>query len=368
MRALADSVEQVGIRRVSGRIIAVDDLFEEEPLGYGWAWDNLAYGYAAPVSALTWNEAVISVVVEPGSGAGEDASVHLFPDVGAVQLDARVSTGGPMERSSVRISRDPGSEVLRVRGRVPEGSRPDTSEAAVPDPTRYAALGLEGALAEAGIEVAGGIVDQDDLPQPLVRFQRGRPMEVASGARRLGTVEGPEMTRLVWLTNKVSQNLYAETLLRLIPALRTGKGSTSSGRGEVESALLGLGIPGGRYVQRDGSGLSRYNYVSPEALTRLLRGMARSRRSEVWHESLPRMGVDGTLRGRGRRSPAEGNVWAKTGYISNSRALSGYVRTAAGDTLTVVLLANNFTEPVRAAEYLQDLICERLTAPPEERD
>ncbi|MFO7768198.1 MAG: D-alanyl-D-alanine carboxypeptidase, partial [bacterium] len=65
-------------------------------------------------------------------------------------------------------------------------------------------------------------------------------------------------------------------------------------------------------------------------------------------------------------SSAEGNVWAKTGYISNSRALSGYLRTAGGDTLTVVLLANNFTDPVRAAEYLQDLICERLTAPPGE--
>ncbi|MFO7768635.1 MAG: D-alanyl-D-alanine carboxypeptidase/D-alanyl-D-alanine-endopeptidase, partial [bacterium] len=299
MRALADSVRSAGIRRVEGRIVAVDDLFEEEPLGYGWAWDNLVYGYAAPVNALTWNEAVVCVIVEPAASAGEAAGVHLFPDVGAVRLDARVSTGGPMERSSVRLSRDPGSDLLRVRGRVPEGSRPDTSEAAVPDPPRYAALGLLRALSESGIQVMGGVVDQDELPGPLVTFQRGRYMEVPAAARRIGTVEGPEIIRLVRLTNKISQNLYAETLLRLIPAMRSGMGSTSSGRGEVESALLGLGIPPGRFVQRDGSGLSRYNYVSPEVLTRLLRGMARSRRAGAWHQSLPLMGVDGTLRGRG---------------------------------------------------------------------
>jgi serine-type D-Ala-D-Ala carboxypeptidase/endopeptidase (penicillin-binding protein 4) len=113
-------------------------------------------------------------------------------------------------------------------------------------------------------------------------------------------------------------------------------------------------------VQRDGSGLSRYNYLSAEVISRLLRGMDRSRVREEWHRSLPVMGSDGTLSGRGHNSPITGRVWAKTGSISNTRTLSGYLVTSGGDTLTFALLTNNFTDPNRSVEYVQDLICERL--------
>jgi D-alanyl-D-alanine carboxypeptidase/D-alanyl-D-alanine-endopeptidase (penicillin-binding protein 4) len=166
---------------------------------------------------------------------------------------------------------------------------------------------------------------------------------------------------LLRVTLKESQNLYAETLLRLAGIDEgAGIGSVASGRRRTEAVLLEMGIPSDRYVQRDGSGLSRYNYLSAETLTRLLRSMARGPEADIWFECLPLMGVDGTLSGRGQGSPAAGRVRAKTGSIANCRALSGYVETVEGDTLTFVLIANNFTAPNRAIEYLQDLICERL--------
>jgi D-alanyl-D-alanine carboxypeptidase/D-alanyl-D-alanine-endopeptidase (penicillin-binding protein 4) len=212
------------------------------------------------------------------------------------------------------------------------------------------------------VEVTGEVVDQDELPvrDRPVPFEQGYGARPASGVELIHELAGPTMAELVWLTNKVSQNLYAETLLRLPAAVSDGIGSTAAGIRNAESVLLRFGAPPSHYVMRDGSGLSRYNYLTAEVITRVLRGMVRGRSGGVWLASLPVMGVDGTLAGRGRGSPAEGRVRAKTGSISNCRALSGYLFAASGDTLTFSMIANDFTDPNRSVEYLQDLICERL--------
>jgi D-alanyl-D-alanine carboxypeptidase/D-alanyl-D-alanine-endopeptidase (penicillin-binding protein 4) len=363
MRALADSVAAAGIERITGRLIGVDDLFEEESLGAGWSWDYLDAGYAAPIGALTWNENLVTVVAEPGPEPGSPATVRMEPEVGVFIVDAVVNTLGPRERGRLSVSRDLLSDILRVRGGVAVGGRPRRTTVSVPDPTRFSLLGLQTALDEQGIRVDGGVADQDVLPRsehPVV-IRPGYPTALPVGSRAVARIEGPPLSEILRVTNKESQNLYAETLLRLA-GLEEGEGigSVAAGRRQTEATLLEMGIPIDRYVQRDGSGLSRYNYLSAETLTRILRGMARGRDAAVWHATLPVMGVDGTLAERGRGSPAAGRVWAKTGSIANCRALSGYLETVEGDTLTFVLIANNFTAPNRAAEYLQDLICERL--------
>jgi D-alanyl-D-alanine carboxypeptidase/D-alanyl-D-alanine-endopeptidase (penicillin-binding protein 4) len=370
MRMLADSVAAAGIRRVTGRLIGVDDLLEEEPIGAGWSWDYLVDAYAAPIGALTWNENTLTVIAEPGASPGEPAIVRLEPEVAALRVEAAVTTLAPLERGRLVADRDPGSDLLRVRGSVPVGGRARRTDTAVSDPTLFTLLGLSSALASGGIEVAGGLVDQDDLDpaERPVRLEPGWPLEVPEGAMSLARLEGPPLAALLRVTLKESQNLYAETLLRLAGIDEgAGIGSVASGRRRTEAVLLDMGIPSDRYVQRDGSGLSRYDYLSAETLTRLLRSMARGPDADTWRECLPVMGVDGTLSGRGGGSPAAGRVRAKTGSIANCRALSGYVETMEGDTLTFVLIANNFTAPNRAIEYLQDLICERLVTgrPPE---
>jgi D-alanyl-D-alanine carboxypeptidase/D-alanyl-D-alanine-endopeptidase (penicillin-binding protein 4) len=370
MRDLARGVVEKGIVRITGDIIAVDDFFAEEPLGYGWAWDGLSSGYSAPIGALTWNENVVRIFAEPGAEPGDPATVHVEPDVGALVVEADVRTVGPLSRSRVRAGRDPWSDVLVISGSVAAGGRRWRGQVSAPDPTRFAALGFRVALEEAGIVVGGEVIDQDDLPeaQKPVRIEPDYGLVPAEGVELLMEYEGPRLAELVWLTNKISQNLYAETLLRLPPAVEGGVGSVSAGVSNAESVLLRMGIPASHYVMRDASGLSRYNYLTAEVITRLLRSMARGRQAGAWFASLPVMGVDGTISSRGRGSAIEGRIFAKTGSISNSRALSGYAVRAAGDTLTFSIIANNFTDPTRAVEYLQDLICELLVATDPERD
>jgi D-alanyl-D-alanine carboxypeptidase/D-alanyl-D-alanine-endopeptidase (penicillin-binding protein 4) len=128
----------------------------------------------------------------------------------------------------------------------------------------------------------------------------------------------------------------------------------------AEAALTGWGVPDDAYVYYDGSGLSRRNYLAPEALVRVLRAMALHPEFDVFYNALPIAGVDGTLRGRMRGTAAEGNVRAKTGFISNARALSGYVTTKDEELMAFSILTNNFDTPTRPVEWVQDLLVERL--------
>jgi D-alanyl-D-alanine carboxypeptidase/D-alanyl-D-alanine-endopeptidase (penicillin-binding protein 4) len=115
-------------------------------------------------------------------------------------------------------------------------------------------------------------------------------------------------------------------------------------------------------VIRDGSGLSRYDYVSPRALVRILDAMRASPSFTDYYDALPIAGVDGTIRGRMKGTPAENNVHAKTGSVALARSLSGYVTTADHHMLIFSVLANNWTADVRAVERVQDAIAVRLAA------
>ena len=111
---------------------------------------------------------------------------------------------------------------------------------------------------------------------------------------------------------------------------------------------------------RDGSGLSRYDYISPRTVVRILDAMRKSPTFQVYYDALPIGGVDGTIRNRMKGTPAENNVHAKTGSVALSRSLSGYVTTADQHMLIFSFLSNNWTVPVRSVERVQDAIAARL--------
>jgi D-alanyl-D-alanine carboxypeptidase/D-alanyl-D-alanine-endopeptidase (penicillin-binding protein 4) len=161
---------------------------------------------------------------------------------------------------------------------------------------------------------------------------------------------------------KPSQNQIAEMLLRTIGLERGGSGTADSGRKVVERQLAAWGVPPSTYVIRDGSGLSRYDYLAPEALVHVLDVMRRSPNFQLFYDALPIAGVDGTIKTRMRGTAAENNVHAKTGSVANARSLSGYVRTAGGRTLIFSMLANNWTVPAGDVTRMQDSIAARLAA------
>ena len=117
-----------------------------------------------------------------------------------------------------------------------------------------------------------------------------------------------------------------------------------------------------RSDRTDGSGLSRYNYVTASTLTAILEHMYKDpRHHDAFVATLPIAGKDGTIATRLRRTRAEGNAVAKTGSISNARSLSGFVKTRDGETLVFSILANDFVISAATITWMADLGVEILS-------
>jgi D-alanyl-D-alanine carboxypeptidase/D-alanyl-D-alanine-endopeptidase (penicillin-binding protein 4) len=172
---------------------------------------------------------------------------------------------------------------------------------------------------------------------------------VASASRNfnqeLAAVESPPLAQLVKETNRESNNLYAEVLLRLL-GKATGKmpvpqeDTGEIGLQELKTALTKLGVNPNSYILADGSGLSRHNLISPEALVQTLRLMANSPAASIYRASLPVAGESGTLKNRFNGTPNRVILQAKTGTLSGVSALSGYIEVANYEPLVFSIIVN----------------------------
>jgi D-alanyl-D-alanine carboxypeptidase/D-alanyl-D-alanine-endopeptidase (penicillin-binding protein 4) len=346
----AAALKAAGISRIDGNIVGDATAFDRR-LGQGWSWDYLQYGYAAPIGALEFNEDIATLSIRPGAKAGDAAALELAPGAG-LGLIHHVLTGGPGSATTIDLERQPDGKWLDVRGSIAVDAKPAAREVAVANPTIYFAHALVLGLVQRGIEVRGV---PGELEEPWI--------SVESMPRRvLVETQSPPLREIATTMMKVSQNLYAETLLKTIGAVKSaGTGSAEAGLAAAREIFRGWGITPGSYVQADGSGLSRYDFVTAEMIVALLERMYRDpRHHDAFVSTLPIAGKDGTISTRMKDTRAEANAVAKTGSIANVRALSGFVRTRDGEALAFSVLANNFTTPAATVNWIADLAVERL--------
>jgi D-alanyl-D-alanine carboxypeptidase/D-alanyl-D-alanine-endopeptidase (penicillin-binding protein 4) len=225
--------------------------------------------------------------------------------------------------------RDLGGNVVRISGSHPLGGKEWRGSVALEDPSRYAATVFAEVLQRRGIGVAGPVATtRDPLP---------------AGVRVLAFHDGPPMAEAIKAVNKPSQNLHAEMLLRLLGARVKGEGSAAAGQAAVLEFLRRVGVKADDWALMDGSGLSRSDLVTPHEMASLLVAMDRHPHAQAFRDSLPVAGVDGTLKGRLRGTPAEGRLQAKTGTLRQSAALAGYVTPRSGGRLAFAVAANHHT-------------------------
>ena len=351
--AWTDQLKQAGIRAIGGRIIGDDNSFDDVGLGAGWAWDDLAASYATSVGALQFNENTAQVVVTAGPAAGGPARVALVPPNAAVPLRNLVVTGGASGRAVIAVKPAPRGALAEVRGEIALDAAPLVRNVSVENPTLYLMTAIRDGLIANGIDVHGSAIDIDDLTIPPPRGE-GSVILTYRSAPLSGLAE-PMM--------KLSQNLFAESLLRAMGARTSGIGSAESGRAAVQSTLETWGLPASDVQMTDGSGLSRYNLVTPDALVTILSRVHRDDRLRApFEHALPVAGVDGTLAARMKGTPAMANARAKTGSFSNARALAGYVTTADRETLAFSIIANNYAVGADVVDRASDAIVTALAA------
>jgi len=357
----AQALRASGIESIDGRIIADDQAFDDEGIGAGWAWDYLQYDYAAPIGALQYNEDVASLSIAPALEAGAAPIVQLQAGSG-LELLNHATTGPAGSVNNIDYRRRLDRPVLEVIGSIPLGSEAATRTVAVVNPSVFYAESVKTELSARGITVAGPAVDFDDVAAELMSksstFDHGSN---ATAATVIITTESPPLRDIAIVLMKVSQNLYAETLLKAIGSARNALGTTEGGRIAVRKTLSDWGITPDSYVMYDGSGLSRYNYIAAGTVVDVLLHIYKDpRHRDAFLATLPIAGKDGTIATRMRRTRAEGNAIAKTGSISNARSLSGFVKTRDGETIVFSILANDFVIPSATITTFADLAVESL--------
>lgn len=349
-RAWADSLRARGITRITGSIVGNDDVFDDVPLGRGWAWDDLDADYSAEIGGLEFNEGYVTVRVSPGARPGDPARVALDPPTEYVPVVNRTVTATPGTPARVEATRAPFQLPVTVSGPIPADTTGVTTTVSVRDNTLYFVSVLRETLQAAGIRVDGPAVDDDARPDSV----RARP--VAS----LFTQSSAPLREILPGFLKPSQNQIGEILLRTLGHELRGQGSAAAGRTVVDSLLRTWRLDPREVAQVDGSGLSRYDMVAPDLLVGILTHMTRSPNWGVWYAALPIAGVDGTLAGRMKGTPLQGNVHAKTGTLSGVRSLSGYLTTAGGERLVFSALANHHTVAARDADRVAEAALLRI--------
>ncbi len=387
LAAMADQVAATGLKVVNGDVVGDDTLFPWEPYPQDWSIDDAVWGYGAPVSALTINDNQIKVTVSPGTAVGEPATVVVDPAVPSYYtLDVSVTTGAKKSESHVEMERALGSKVLRVYGSIALDSQPDEEEVAIHDPAEYAAIALKGMLEARGIVVTGtaravhvqsvetkGFSKQVSEPIPSVVFDGPNGCAVVADGPRTSTNElvlashrSVPLGEDIVVTNKVSQNLHAEILLRQMGPFSPSsscKGTIAGGAQVVRAYLTTrVGIDKDDFTFFDGSGLSGHDLVTPRASVRLLQYAPTQPWFAQWKASLPVGGEDGSLMTRFGKAPLKDHVFAKTGTLGEARALSGYLECASGRTVIFSIMVGNHLPATNDDRELMDKIVAAIAA------
>jgi len=352
---MADTLVKAGLKTVSGDLIADDSYFIQERYGAGWSEDDLMWDYGAPVSALSVNDNQIFLNILPGTQTGALAQYTLEPPDTYYVFDNTLTTAEAKTQQSIGIDRQPGSKVVALWGSLPIDDKGLSLGLAIEDPAEYAGIAFRRMLEARGVVIQGQTHEQHARPQdfapPEVNPLGGPslpivpPVPSPTVAYLLAEHQSNPLSDDLRVINKASQNLHAELLLRTLGRHEAGSGSIEGGAAVVRKFLEDVGIPDEAFVFYDGSGVSRQNLVTPEAVTTLLCYAARQPWAAQFRDTLPLAGVDGTLSERFKHTPLQGKVQAKTGTLTGASALSGYVQTQRGRWLAFSILVDDHQIP-----------------------
>jgi len=349
LAALANAVVARGVKEIQGGVIADDSLFELERFPSGWTIDDMLWSYGAAVSAIAVNDNTFTIDLRPGEREGDAASFTVEPASDFYTIENTVHTSARGSEEKPAVVREPGSRLIRLSGTMPAGAPPRHLTIAIEEPAEYAAALLARLLEARGIQIHGAARGRHAGDPAL--SGANQPAE-AILAERMSLPLAEEIRHV----NKNSLNLHAELLLLLAAREKTGATTREEAVKFAGDFYKAAGIADGDVVLTDGSGLSRRDLVTPQAIVQILTYAAAQSWGELYRSSLPVAGGDGTLSERMKNTAADGHIFAKTGTVEHVVALSGYATTARGAHLIFSILGNNNSLHAQAADAVLDAI------------
>jgi len=327
-----NALKELGISHINGSIVANDLFFTHEVIPSTWSWGNLNSTSGVGPSGLSFWDNQIRATLIPGLHEGDEVTIRneypFFPDM---QFDNQVTTGPARSRGRASARSADLTPIIRLTGTLPAGADSVVVSNSNKYPPLSCAWQFDRYLNNNGIGTTNHIRMVDPQTDPSTETLT----QVASWS-------SPTLIDIITTTNKVSNNFFAETILKTLGKERTGVGAYDSAYVAVTRVLQELDIPTRGLTQADGSGLSRQNYVSARFFCNYYFGMKKTSIFPGFLNSFPIPGGIGTLRTVIVNAPNKERLHAKSGTLANVRCYAGYVDTPSG-MYTFAIMVNNYS-------------------------
>jgi serine-type D-Ala-D-Ala carboxypeptidase/endopeptidase (penicillin-binding protein 4) len=334
MQSWVNAISAKGIKEIQGAIVADALLFDGKRVPDFWNWMDIGNYYGAGTSALTINDNLYYLYFHPSENVGDKAEVLLTePVIPGLKFTNYMKTGTASSGDNGYIYAGPGQFDAVLRGTVPAGANEFSIKGSIPNPPLFAAQYLKQFLEKNNIKVNE---DSKVLESP-VKYDDNKLITVTLS---------PPLKDIVYITNKKSDNLYAEQLLKTIGLKMDSTGSAEAGITAITTFLKTNNISTDGFHIYDGCGLSRSDMITTKSMVQLLAFMTKQKVFKSFYSSLAVAGISddpGYFKNFGKGTLLAGNARIKSGLITNVRSESGYVYDKAGRLIVFSMIANNYT-------------------------
>ncbi len=329
------AISKAGITRINGNIVADDSFFEEETIPDSWSWSNLGPYYGSTASGLSFCENVQYFKFIPGKNFGDKVFLEsIYPAIPGMEYKNGLTSSLPNsgDRSSYYVS-----DLAKVgifKGTLPSGK----DSLIVMGSNKFAPLSC-------ALEFQKFLLNRGIISDTKVLSSKELPIKTTADLSIICETMSPQLSSIVNVTNRISNNFYAETLFKMVGKKITGIGSYDSSRVAVMRIMDQMGLSQKGYTQVDGSGLSRQNYVSARFFCNYFFKLKESNNFGVFFESLPKPGGPGTLKNVLSKEDIvkKSKIHAKSGSLSSVKCYAGYVERRGKEMYYFAILTNNYS-------------------------
>jgi D-alanyl-D-alanine carboxypeptidase/D-alanyl-D-alanine-endopeptidase (penicillin-binding protein 4) len=340
---LIHALQVAGVHQITGDVIVDDTAFDQMTMSPGSTWDDKDFCWGAPVNSITIDKNCVNAILTPASEVNQVATLTLpdFPQ--SLQfINKAVTVDHPEEKCLLEIQRGDGL-VYTINGCISSATKTTPVSMAIDNPRNN----LEFLLAY--------LFNKNQISfNPHFKFEK-----ITQPPTLLATEKSAPLSELVKTMMKDSDNIIANSVFKTIGAAYAKEpGSFKNGSEAVRKVIhdtAHIDIPDTTVI--DGSGASRYNFLSPQQLVTLLEKSYTSKHAKTFIASLPIAGIDGTLIDRMKDPVTQGQVFAKTGTMTAASTLSGYLQNHKKQTLVFSIMINGFVDMPTRYRELEDQLC-----------
>lgn len=331
------AIKQKGIKEINGDLIADASVYEQQMIPNTWVWEDLGNYYGAGACGLSVYDNMYEISIESGIASTLTKVLKTSPEIPGLQIENEV-TASNVDRDMAYVFGSPFETRRVIRGTIPENRKEFKIKASIPDPPYLLAMQLKKKLDENNIKLNGSV--------------KTAYKSYKTGKMICNTIS-PPLKEIITVLNHESVNLFAEHLCKHLAYIETGYGNTKDGLEIIHKFWEERGLDTSGMFLADGSGLSRFNAITARQLTEILDYINRSPNAEVFKQSLPTAGGNGTLYVFDKEKFPNGMLRAKSGSMTRVRCYVGFIKTHSEKELIFAVMLNNF--PCKQTEAIQKI-------------